>query len=112
MKKDNEFKVRFRKTLKSIGIQKKRSYDTFLLKKVISAQINNNLPQIQTDSEIYRRNFKRINDIIQNKPVFCPIINKKIYNLIYCHFLCRFGHITECHYPYDCNSKYCREKGT
>lgn len=38
--------------------------------------------------------------------VWCELQKAKITNLGACMF-CSFGHMLECHHPYDCNSEYC-----
>ena len=38
--------------------------------------------------------------------VWCALHNTKITNLMAC-MLCPYGHITECHHPYTCDSQYC-----
>lgn len=37
---------------------------------------------------------------------FCPIVEGVQENPMGCWF-CAFGHATECHFPYDCDSEYC-----
>ena len=53
------------------------------------------------------RNLKRFWDLEHLKSVFCPIVDKNITNLGKCMF-CPYGHMTECHYPHTCHSKYCK----
>lgn len=38
--------------------------------------------------------------------VWCEMENSKISDLAKCMF-CKYGHMTECHYPYTCDSDYC-----
>ncbi len=38
--------------------------------------------------------------------VWCEMVKEEISNLMKCMF-CPYGHITECHYPYNCNSEFC-----
>ena len=54
------------------------------------------------------RNLMRFWDLNHSKSisVFCPIENQNITNLVRCTF-CPYGHMTECHYPYTCDSEYC-----
>lgn len=54
---------------------------------------------------IDQRNLKRMEDLQKTGRVFCPQIENDIEPMK-CMF-CPCGHMTECHFPYDCNSGYC-----
>lgn len=63
--------------------------------------------QNKTEKEnLTLRNLKRIIDVETTKSVFCPELKINIANLMRCMF-CPYGHMTECHYPHDCDSEYC-----
>ncbi|KKK54793.1 hypothetical protein LCGC14_3081120 [marine sediment metagenome] len=44
----------------------------------------------------------------ENPDIYCAQIHMEIGNLMRCQVSCSFGHMTECHYPYDCNSDFCQ----
>jgi len=59
-----------------------------------------------TKEELDERNATRIKDIQNHDEAYCPQERCYISDLMKCMF-CHYGHMTECHYPYDCNSDYC-----
>ena len=69
------------------------------------------LNELENKTEVEKlklRNLMRFWDLTHSKSVsvFCPIEEKNITNLVKCMF-CAYGHMTECHYPYTCDSEYC-----
>ena len=44
---------------------------------------------------------------LEKRKVYCEHEKMYITNLMKCKIACPYGHITECHYPYTCNSEYC-----
>ncbi len=64
------------------------------------------------EQQLRLRNLKRCLEMSKTSEkqtiviVWCELENSKISNLGKCMF-CKFGHMTECHHPYDCNSEYC-----
>jgi hypothetical protein len=65
-----------------------------------------NTDEFPTREDIRLRNLDRIEDLQKRGIVYCPAEKSNITNLMKCMF-CAYGHMTECHYPYDCNSEYC-----
>ena len=53
------------------------------------------------------RNLKKLVIKKELSLIFCPLAKNFIKNPMVCHLNCRFGHMEECHYPYDCSSEYC-----
>nr|BDI55014.1 MAG: hypothetical protein [uncultured archaeon] len=62
--------------------------------------------EVKTIEDILKiRNLERILTS-ERGYVYCPLIKANTPNIMKCMF-CSFGHMTECHYPYTCNSEYC-----
>ena len=78
---------------------------------IISKLITNELHRIKDNNptifDLKQRNLRRIFDLKEKKFIYCPIIREYTENIMICHIACPFGHITECHYPYDCQLPYC-----
>ena len=63
-----------------------------------------------TVEDLRERNIKRSKQLQEQKEnpnIYCAQIHMEVGNLMMC-VSCSFGHMTECHYPYDCNSDYCQ----
>ena len=63
-------------------------------------------PNKSETENLRMRNLQRIVDTEEKQSVYCPLEKTHITNLMKCMF-CQFGHMTECHYPHDCDSEYC-----
>ena len=62
--------------------------------------------EVKTIENILKiRNLKRTLTL-ENGYIYCPLIQANTPNTMKCMF-CSFGHMTECHHPYTCNSEYC-----
>jgi len=59
-----------------------------------------------TMEDINERNIRRLLDLKNEKKAYCPMYHQKIINIGGCMF-CSYGHMTECHYPYTCDTEYC-----
>lgn len=101
---------------------KKKIIDLLIVKKdyedittdadsIISNLIVNEISHIKDErptlNDLKKRNLRRIFDLKEKKNVYCPIIKEYTKNLMICHLACPFGHFTECHYPFSCQSLYC-----
>ncbi|MCP6718908.1 MAG: hypothetical protein KJI71_01570 [Patescibacteria group bacterium] len=63
-----------------------------------------------TGKDLKERNlnrFKKLQGQKQNPVVYCPQFHMEIQNIMMCHVSCPFGHMLECHYPYEHNSDFC-----
>jgi hypothetical protein len=118
MKKDEKQSVDLEKPTvnlinKLMRMRKERKTDdpidfNLLLRHLIQKEIQYIKDEFPTDQDLKERNRQRFNDLRENKgSVYCPMYHKRIGNLAMCHVGCMMGHMTECHYPYDCNSDYC-----
>ena len=60
------------------------------------------------EQQLKKRNLLRNLALMEsNHPeVWCEQQKAKITNLMACMF-CSYGHMTECHHPYTCDSGYC-----
>ena len=78
---------------------------------LINVLVQNEIQRIKdkrpTLLDLKQRNLRRIFDLKEKTRVFCPIIREYMNNLMTCHIACPFGHITECHYPYQCQPEFC-----
>jgi len=62
--------------------------------------------EVKTTEDILKiRNLER-NLTLEKGYVYCPLIQANTPNIAKCMW-CSFGHMTECHHPYTCNSEYC-----
>jgi len=52
--------------------------------------------------------FKQLQKQKENPSIYCPQFHINIQNIMMCHISCPFGHMTECHYPYDHHSDFCQ----
>lgn len=80
-----------------------------LLRHLIQKEIQYIKDEYPTSEDLKERNKERFEDLRENEgSVYCPMFHKRIQNLTMCHLSCMNGHMTECHYPYDCNSEFCQ----
>jgi len=79
-----------------------------LFRYLISKEIQYMKDEYPLAEDIKERNKQRLKEIRNKKTeyVYCPMYHQDINNLMIC-MSCPFGHMTECHYPFDCNSPYC-----
>ncbi len=70
--------------------------------------IKDDYPMSEDLNERTMNRIKKLQEQKDNPVVYCPQFHIEIQNLMMCHLSCPYGHMTECHYPYDCNSDYCQ----
>lgn len=66
------------------------------------------LKEHKTEQEIIKlRNLRRFITLFYNH-AYCPLQKRELFEdeVLSC-MMCDYGHITECHYPHQCNSEYC-----
>lgn len=78
-----------------------------LITKIVTKEIQSTKDNNPTNSELIERNIRRIYDLKNKKAVYCPIVRDIMENLTICHLFCQYGHITECHYPFECEPEKC-----
>ncbi|MGV9141706.1 MAG: hypothetical protein ACOC1X_02100 [Promethearchaeota archaeon] len=78
-----------------------------LLRHLIQKEIQFMKDEFPTTEDLRERNKQRREDL-NTCTVYCPMFHKKIQNLTMCHLSCYYGHMTECHYPYNCDSEFCQ----
>ena len=82
-----------------------------VLRFIIQREIQIIKDDYPTKKDLRERNlnrFKQLQEQKENPPIYCPQFHIDIQNIMMCHISCPFGHMTECHYPYDHNSDYCQ----
>ena len=82
-----------------------------VLRFMIQREIQIIKDEFPTKEDLKERNLKREERLQEQKKdpnIYCAQIHMEIGDLMMCHLSCSFGHMTECHYPYDCNSDYCQ----
>jgi len=79
-----------------------------LFRYLISKEIQFMKDEYPEPEDIEERNKDRILELTDKRTdyVYCPMYQRDINNLMMC-MSCPYGHMTECHYPFGCNSGYC-----
>jgi hypothetical protein len=96
---------------KMIRMRKERGLDNESFNKMIQKLFKKEIQLIKnqhpTFEDLRERNIQRLCALKEQKRVYCPMYQLQIENVGTCHF-CSYGHMTECHYPYTCDSRYCQ----
>ncbi len=70
--------------------------------------IKDDYPTSEDLNERTMKRFKQLQEQKENPVIYCPQFHMEIGNIMMCHISCPYGHMSECHYPHDCNSDFCQ----